>query len=302
VSTIVYLGAVGRSGTTLLERVAATSPSCVSLGEMVHLWQRGALDDESCGCGLPIHQCPTWTAVMDVAFGGWTGLDAQHVRTCQQLVDRNRFIPFLLWPRLARPPFRVALAELIGVLDRVYAAIAQVAGPDVVMIDASKHPSYYFLLRRLPSHDVRLLHVVRDPRGVAHSWAKTVQRPEQGDDMERLGTWRAIARWSSHNVLFSLAGLRRRHALLRYERFADEPDELGRVLATLLADRTIEPPVIDGRTVELRVDHTVSGNPMRFRTGPIDIRSDDGWRSAMPRMPRLIVTIFTAPLRLGYRL
>jgi len=33
VTTVVYLGAVGRSGTTLLERVTATSPSFVSLGE-----------------------------------------------------------------------------------------------------------------------------------------------------------------------------------------------------------------------------------------------------------------------------
>ena len=41
------------------------------------------------------------------------------------------------------------------------------AGHDVVVVDASKHPSYYFLLRRLADHDVRLLHVVRDPRGVA---------------------------------------------------------------------------------------------------------------------------------------
>lgn len=304
-STIVYLGAVGRSGTTLLERAAATSPSFVSLGEMVHLWQRGALGGELCGCGRPIGECPFWTDVVDRAFGGWDAVDAAQVRLWQQAVDRNRFIPLLVWPRLARPAFRAALTEFVGVLDRLYAAIAEVVGPDVVMVDASKHPSYWFVVRRMPSHDMRLLHVVRDPRGVAHSWSKSVPRPESasGDDMERLGTWRAAARWTSHNLIFSLAGFRSRHIRLRYERFAADPNELGLVLSKLSDDLPgVVLPTFTDHCVDLQVDHTVSGNPMRFNTGPVQIRPDDRWRSSMPRRPRLIVSALTAPLRFGYRL
>jgi hypothetical protein len=304
-SAIVYLGAVGRSGTTLLERAAATSPSFVSLGEMVHLWQRGALGDEPCGCGQPISQCPFWTDVIGRAFGGWDQLDAQQVHAWQQAVDRNRFIPLLIWPRLARPAFRVALAQFVDVLDRLYTALGEVIGPDVVMVDASKHPSYWFVLRRMPSHDLRLLHVVRDPRGVAHSWSKTVHRPESAsgaDDMERLGTWRATARWTSHNLIFSLAGLRSRHARLRYERFAADPNELGVVLAQLTNDLRVVAPAFTDHSVDLQVDHTVSGNPMRFTTGPVQIRPDDRWRSAMARRRRVIVGVLTAPLRFGYRL
>jgi hypothetical protein len=303
-STVVYLGAVGRSGTTLLERAAATSHSFVSLGEMVHLWERGALGGEPCGCGLPIHDCPFWDDVMTRAFGGWDHVDAARVRAWQQAVDRNRFIPMLAWPRLGRAAFRTALDEFVDVLDRLYTAIAQVVGPDVVLVDASKHPSYFFVLRRVPNHDVRLLHVIRDPRGVAHSWAKSVQRPESasGDDMERLGTWKAVARWSSHNLIFSLAGLRSRRATLRYERFAADPNELSTVLAQLTGDLGVDMPTFTDHSVDLQVNHTVSGNPMRFTTGSIQIRPDDGWRSSMARRPRLIVSLLTAPLRLGYRL
>lgn len=302
-SAIVYLGAVGRSGTTLLERVTATSPSFVSLGEMVHLWERGALGGEPCGCGRPIRECPFWSDVMERGFGGWQGLDASRIRQSQRTVDRNRYIPFLLWPRMAGSRYRAALAEFVDVLDRLYTAIGQVAGPGVVLVDASKHPSYYMVLKHMPSHDLRLLHILRDPRGVAHSWAKSVQRPESatGDDMEQLGPWRASARWSSHNVLFSLAGLRSTRAVLRYEKFASDPDELGGVLTELTGDLDVTLPTFDDGSIELQVDHTVSGNPMRFTTGPIAIRPDDRWRSSMPRTPRLIVTLLTAPLRLGYR-
>jgi hypothetical protein len=61
-------------------------------------------------------------------------------------------------------------------------------------------------------------------------------------------------------------------------------------------------PAFTDHSVDLQVDHTVSGNPMRFTTGPVQIRPDDRWRSAMARRRRVIVGVLTAPLRFGYRL
>jgi len=302
-STVVYIGAVGRSGTTLLERaIAATSPDFVSLGEVVHLWERGLALDEPCGCGRPFRSCPFWTAVAERAYGGWDALDLADVRRWKHEADRNRYIPFLWFPRLAPRRFRDALERFVATIDPLYAAIgAEVSeerGHDVVLVDASKHPSYYFVLRRMPHHDVRLLHVVRDPRGVAHSWAKQVERPEAGDDMEQLGTWRAAARWTSHNALLSIGSIRKRRARLRYERFAADPAELARVVHHLTDDLGATAPDIADRTIHLRTDHTVSGNPMRFRTGPVEIRSDEAWRSAMPRRARIIVSALTFPQRM----
>ena len=302
-----YLGAVGRSGTTLLERSAATAPSFVSLGELVHLWERGARLDQPCGCGEPFSGCPFWTAVGERAFGGWEQLDIDQVLGWQRDADRNRFVPLLLVPRLGSRRFRAALASFTSVLERLYGAIddevAERTGARRVLVDASKHPSYLFVLRRLRGHRVRLLHVVRDPRGVAHSWAKVVERPEAaGEDMERLDTAHAIARWTSHNLLFQLAaatGVRRRR--LRYEAFATDPDELGRRLAALTEDLRVEVPRFADHTAHLGTDHTVSGNPMRFRTGAVVIRPDDAWRREMPARTRRIVTVLTAPLRLAYR-
>jgi hypothetical protein len=335
-STIVYIGAVGRSGTTLLERTLATSPHTIALGEMVHLWDRSVRDGESCGCGVPFADCPFWTDVGRRAFGGWEGVDIDRIGADRRIVDRNRFIPFLIVPRMAPAAFRQARDRLVDVLDRLYAAIDDVASArpitgsdtgigagwdtgvvtgidtgsetasDMVIVDSSKHPSYLFLLRGLPSHRLHLLHVVRDPRGVANSWARTVVRPESGDEMEQLGTARAVLRWTSHNLLFQLAGLvgvPRRH--LSYERFTNDPAELGRrVDALLMSARShvtaSHQLAVDGATVELGCDHTVSGNPMRFRTGPVVIRSDDSWRGNMPRRLQLVVGAFTTPLRQLY--
>ena len=308
-STIVFIGAVGRSGTTLLERTLATAPRTIALGEMVHLWDRSVRDGEPCGCGARFEACPFWSAVGQRAYGGWERVALDQLADDRRVVDRNRYIPFLIAPRLAPTRFREARTRLLDVLDRLYEAIDDVASeaqPGVVLFDSSKHPSYLFLLRGLTSHRLHLLHVVRDPRGVANSWARQVTRPEAGNDMEQLGTTRAIVRWTSHNLLLQLAGRlgvpRRR---LSYEHFTRDPLELGRTVDELLSDDHPPAPAaldlaIDGHTVTLGVDHTVSGNPMRFRTGAVEISSDESWRSTMPRRRQMMIGTLTSPLRQLY--
>jgi hypothetical protein len=51
----------------------------------------------------------------------------------------------------------------------------------------------------------------------------------------------------------------------------------------------------------LGVDHTVAGNPLRFRTGVIDIRADDAWRREMPASRQAMLTALTFPSNLIYR-
>jgi hypothetical protein len=306
---IVYIGAVGRSGTTLLERTLATAEHVTALGEVVHLWERSVGHNEPCGCGQPFDECPFWIDVGKRAFGGWGHIDLEQLRRDRRAVDRNRNIPLLIAPTLSSRSFRAARRRLIDVLDRLYVAIAAVASNDgsndgshIVLVDSSKHPSYLYLLRSLPSHRVHLLHVVRDPRGVAHSWSKQVVRPESGEDMERLGTLRAVTRWTTHNLLFQLYGLVGTRRRMAYERFTDDPSELFRRTESLLgaSPGDIGTGTVERHGVELDVDHTVSGNPMRFRVGEIAIRSDQAWTTSMPRRKRIVVGAVTTPLRQLY--
>src|SRR6185312_10881028 len=97
---VLYIGALGRSGTTVLERVVGQLPDACSVGELVHLWRRGILDDERCGCGERFSACEFWTEVGTRAFGGWTAELAERMEQLRPRVDRTRFIPRLLAPRL----------------------------------------------------------------------------------------------------------------------------------------------------------------------------------------------------------
>jgi hypothetical protein len=274
----------------------------VSAGEVVHLWERGVVADELCGCGRAFSACPFWTEVGRVAFGGWDRLDADEVVRLQRKVDRNRYIFFMLAPRLA-PRYGRDLIRYVAILDRVYRALGD-QGP--VVVDSSKHASTAFLLRRVPSVDLRVVHLVRDSRGVAYSLLKKVRRPEVVGGsafMFRASPWKAATQWSAFNLLFTLLrSLGTPTVLMRYERLVEHPRRsIGEVLG--LAGRSVDPNglgFIDGRNVDLGVDHMVAGNPMRFEQGPFELRVDEVWRASMRPRDRSVTTLLTWPLLVAY--
>src|SRR3954447_9824278 len=259
---VLYLGGLGRSGTTLLERVLGEVPGMCSVGELVHLWQRGVLDEETCGCGEPFSQCPFWIEVGERAFGGWDPALARRMEELRPRIDRTRFIPRLLAPRLLGS-HRAELREYVATWLRLHRAISAASGGAVV-IDSSKHSSLAFCLRTEPGIDLRVVHVVRDSRGVAYSWTKEVRRPEAaGDDslMIRYSPARSAVLWVGHNLCFGLLGwLGTARRLLRYEDFVAEP---GAVLADLAAFAGLpgDVDVVRDGSVVLSPSHTVSGNP-----------------------------------------
>ena len=300
--TVLYIGGIGRSGSTLLDRMLGQLPGFVSVGELVFLWERGVARNERCGCGVAFRECPFWTAVGERAFGGWDAVDTAAAIERKRMVDRNRFLPLLLAPWVPSR-FATALRSHTEALGRVYRAIADESGADVI-VESSKHVSTAALLRRVPDVDLRVVRLIRDPRGVAFSWAKEVHRPDSTSGpsvMARIGPGRAAVRWLSYNVLMEVARLGRPSSLVRYESLVRRPAETVRELASLAGRPDLGPPsFVDGDRIRLGVDHTVAGNPLRFRTGAIELRVDDAWTTKMSRRDRGIVTVLTWPALAGY--
>ncbi|WP_283135404.1 sulfotransferase [Rhizohabitans arisaemae] len=304
---VVFLGGLGRSGTTLLERLLAQLPGVVALGEVVHLWERGLRRNEPCGCGVAFLDCQFWRNVGDRAFGGWDRLDVAEILRRKRRVDRIRRIPWLACA--AVPAARIggrrsAVADYAHLYLRLYAAASAVSGRPVV-IDSSKHASLAFCLRTADPA-FRVAHVVRDSRGVAHSWAKRVERPEDGAPMTRWPPLRTGIHWLVENLAFELLSRRGVPVTpVRYEELLRAPRATLAHLAGKLGLRCDDGALdfVGTGHAELSVAHTVSGNPLRFRTGRVDLRSDQAWRSRLPRLQRATVTVLTWPLlsRYGYR-
>ena len=296
--TVLYIGGQGRSGSTLLERAIGQFEGLASVGEVVHLWRRGLRGNETCGCGKPFHGCEFWSAVGDVAFGGWDQLDPQAAVDLRYAVDRTRYVPLMMRPGLS-PKYARRRSEYLERLAALYQAMSRVSGASV-LVDSSKHASYALLLAATPGIDLRLLHVVRDSPAVAYAWSRTVERPEaKGIPMPTYGPTKSAVMWDVQNSITQTMGRRLPYLRVRYEDFVESPkDTLLDVLDFAGQGHDADQlQFLDGETLQLAPSHSVAGNPMRFATGEVVIKRDERWRSEMATRNRAQVELLTAPFR-----
>ena len=293
----------GRSGTTVLAGILGAVDGVVDVGELRWLWRRGLLERRTCGCGLPVDECPLWSAVVAKVMAGRSESPtefASEVADAQELLISRRHRLRVInsaaagaeWPPLE--PVKAVTAQLVrGVAE---------ATEERVVVDSSKRAQDAAVLTGLPDVDHYVLHMVRDPRAVAFSWGrrdKTIRVAGGTRPMGSRGLLSSVSRWMENGI--GAMALRRhlpadRWMFLRYEDFATQPRAtISRILAFLGEDGSA--PFVDDDTVELDVNHTVAGNPNRFKVGPVTIRLDDEWRRRMPRHRQVLVQALTWPLR-----
>lgn len=306
-ATVVYIAGSGRSGSTLLERILGALPEFVNVGELIDTFRRVVKFDERCGCGEAFSTCEFWIGVGKRAFGGWDQAQVEHVSHLQREVARQRHLGFLAGPQRSSERFRAQLREYGDIYSRLYAAILAESGAQVV-VDASKGTAQAMALSHGAGIDLRLVHLVRDARGVAFSWAKAgVNRPQgvtAGTTMANFRPQLTAARWI--RVQAEITASRRflpASTLVRYEDLVADPSaEVARMLTGLglpVDDAALAH--IDGRTVNLPSSHGLSGNPSRFRSGPQDLRLDEQWRRDMGAWDRLSTTTIAAGSLTRYR-
>lgn len=301
---VLYIGGMGRSGTTLLNRMLGELPGVCAVGEAVNLWRQGVVNNEKCGCGKLFHSCSFWREVGAAAFGGWHRVDLGRVFALHSAESRFRYAR----EASLAPGIRRGIEANNVLYSRLYSAISQVSGCPVV-VDASKHASLLSYLRHHEPLPVRLIHLVRDSRGVAHSFTKLRRRPESDDPgsvMDRFSAVHTAMLWNLYNASFlAVRRLGVAYHRLRYEDLVSTPRQRLREIAAATGidlDRKALSFVGDGH-VRLTEDHCVAGNPMRFQHGRVALREDDEWVSELSRRNRIAVTGLTLPLlvRLGYR-
>jgi UDP-N-acetylglucosamine transferase subunit ALG13 len=299
---ILYIAGWGRSGSTLLDRLLGQVEGVFSCGELRDIWQRGVVENRLCGCGEPFLDCPVWSKVGEEAFGGWASVDVVEAQRLREKLDRPWSAPVILTSK-ATPGGDGDVARYVDLLASLYGGIQRVTGASVI-VDSSKIPTYALLLRQIPDVDLRILHLVRDPRGVVYSWQKQVVRADGGgrDEMLRYGVVSASARYVFYNLMTDSMRMLRRtpYRFLRYEEFIDQPLP---ALQGALRHAGLSAPTLGflrGHEASMRANHTVDGNPMRLRSGPIELRVDDGWRTGMRPWQRRAVTAITAPLAMAY--
>ncbi|HEY3239452.1 MAG TPA: sulfotransferase [Acidimicrobiia bacterium] len=297
---VVLVVGTGRSGSTVLANVLGEAQGLFSAGEVRFLWERGLLENRLCGCGVRLQSCRLWRDVLALAFGD-REMDARRLVDLQKAETRLRRLPQSLAVR-GRPPGGET-AELVSALGRVYAAMASVTNARVI-VDSSKLPAYGFLLERVPGIDLRLLHLVRDPRAAAFSWSRRKVQPDRGSFgyMEQLSPAKSAALWSVWNAAAEARWGRdpERYRRVRYEDFVAHPMATVAGILEWLGEPGAGSAFTDSNVVELGENHSVAGNPNRLHRGQVRLRLDSEWLSHMPTRDRLAVTAGSWPLLLRY--
>jgi hypothetical protein len=308
---VLFIAGAGRSGSTLLASVLGQVPGLFSAGEVRFLWERGLVENGKCGCGAGVVHCPTWQRILAAAFGEPDAPAQQDLRArllemataaseADHRLTRVRHLPRLLVAR--RRPQRLVrrLGPYPTLLSRLYGAIPSATGCDVV-VDSSKLPGHAALLGALPGVELFVVHLVRDPRGVAYSWQKRRDNPDRpiGGAMARAVPLKSALLWNLWNAIPELLWGREpgRYLRVRYEDFVAEPKAVcAEVLRMLGRDDDPDAIVVKGRTLKLAATHSVAGNPNRLLHGSLDLRSDREWARKLSLGHAALVTVVTAPL------
>jgi hypothetical protein len=289
----------GRSGSTIFHNILGQVDGFFPVGEIRYIWERGALKNRLCGCGKPFRECEFWNEVMDRGFGGMDNIDPEELFALTESF-RIRNLPLTWVPPLRRRELD-RLSEYLDYLSRLYAAIEEVSGCRVI-VDSTKNPSYGYLLERVAGLDLYHLHFVRDAPAVSYSWSQKKEF-QPGDYMARKGPVKSALQWDARNLSAELflphdGG---RWMSVRYEDMMVDPRGAVRRIVDWLGEPDVVLPFTSEREVQLdRPNHSVFGNEVRFKTGPVTLRLDERWREGLDERDALKVKALTWPLRARY--
>jgi hypothetical protein len=306
---VLYIAGWGRSGSTILGRILGQVEDFFMIGELRYVWDRGLIENRLCSCGTPFRECPLWQEVMFRAFGGNDRIDAKELVELRERGLRTRHV--LLAPTRQSLQARVdRMDKYLEASERLYRAVRDVSSSKVI-VDTSKFPSYAYLLRNVPNIELYLLHLVRDPRAVAYSWAsrkkpQSNRGEEAGNLMKPHSLIGSSLAWNEWNFAIERAWKRvpERYMWLRYEDFVESPQNTVESILQFLGEKEAESPFVNEREISLEMTHTFSGNPDRFRSGTVTVKPDEEWRHKMGNVQQASITALTCPglVRYGYPL
>jgi hypothetical protein len=287
---LVYIGSSGRSGSTLLELILGAHPQLWTLGEFYVLPFAVESATKQCGCGMPVGECPFWGSIIEETIPILRG---PSIRRFRDSYDAGRLFHFAEFPSIwsrngSRSNRRIAELEQFAkdnarVMGAALAKSRQLKGPQVeFLVDASKSLYRLLWLKQSGAFDLRVIHLVKDPRAFAYSMSK-----QQDGSVNRRRAARAALRWNAENYLFDKL-FRNRFAenevlRIRYENLASNPKA---VLQETLG--WLELPYDESMVADFRcINHGIAGNPMRQRKTGIQL--DEKWRNGLtPGMQRLV--------------
>lgn len=279
---VLYVVGSGRSGSTVLDTVLGSHPQVESVGELTNLVGQGFEQELFCACGQRTPECPFWARLRERWRQRLGFEDLAGYRRLQRCFERTLRLPATGLQAAFRTP---AYRDYARRTTALFAALREVSGK-AVLVDSSKGAPRALALACMPGIDLRLLHLVRDGRGVAYSLARSIQRDERAGvqrDLPPRPVRRTALMWTVANLsaeLVALTAARGRSFRLRYEDFVTDPATTLEAIGELAGLDYSAVAAALARGDAMPVGHTVAGNRVRM-SGSVRLRLDEAWREGL---------------------
>ena len=271
------------TGSTLLGFLLNNHPECASIGAATGLTAKVDLATYVCSCGVRFRDCEFWNqiAARTVELSHPVTVFKKDFWNTHPRISRHRWLNGLLIRSLGNTTLNAARDAAIGRLGPVRRmmseatlstaslarAVLEAAGKTVFVDTARDHQRPKYLMRS-SMDDLKVIHLIRDPRGNSASIMKHTG----------VGVSKAARQWRHYNleadrVRTLLAP--KSWMLLHYEELCADPQAtLDRISRFIGIDPTPVP-------VNLKsVRHHFIGNSMRL--GDLsEIREDQTWREVL---------------------
>ena len=293
---VLYIGGAGRSGSTLLGMILGSTPVFFNAGELRWFWSAVHGGTRRCSCRSLVTECPFWSGVISDLQAA--KIDIPHLAALTPRLTHTRNLLRISTRRFSSKTAR-NWDDLLSATQRLYEVVFDRCGGKIIL-DGSKIPPQLVLLQKMPHFDLRILHLVRDGRGVAYSWEKrqrvrSTRKTRKGK--ERLhalyrSSHGAMLAWIIKNILLNRMARRQAHrSLMRYEDFAAHPEATVRKSLNELGIK-VDLDILKSKEISLPTGHNIAGSgPVRFASNRRKITSDDAWKTQMRPMTRITLTL-----------
>jgi hypothetical protein len=288
-----------RSGTTLIAELLGSFRGALAIGEISNL-ALAARTGQRCSCSREPLACDIWAPVFRKLL---TGAAPNTIWELKRSLERQRRLPEL-FHLAARPEARWPsdVTEYVAFLRASVDAILEASGSETI-IDSSKSATGLALMRLAHPGQVSVLHLLRDPRGVAYSESHHVHQRDgsTGAPPKVRSVLRSATDWDAANLECHLLARSVEHSTRAwYEWLCDAPRERIALVAREVGLEGAGPSFEGGR-VRLAPSHVLAGNPSR--TGPDwrAVERDDKWREGLLPSEKVLVTLLAWPLEVALR-
>lgn len=288
---LVLLIGSGRSGSTLIDLIVNMHPKVVGLGELSN-WNTKVFE-EYCACGDIVKSCPFWSKVISKV--GWSENDFKDFREYKYQFDTpKKGYVFKINEHTQSPNFDKFLSKS----NEIFSAISEVSD-DSILFDSSKSPQRAFNLSKSDLLDVKIIHLMRDPRGVMWSFKKSFKKDLKAGlqrDMKGTSLLKSLYSWIAINSrAFSTVKSANVPTLsVNYEAFCANPDhEINRILEFVLGEKP--KTGIDLSESMATESHVIAGNRLRMKKD-IVIKPDFDWKNNLNFFQKAFIYSLTFPL------